>query len=131
MIGYVEGGCAAQALDGPLEARVLEGQDLAAGVADHVVVMMLVVGGLETGQALAEVEAGDQAERLELLEDPIDAGTRHRPAGPGLQRRLDLERGQPAALPGEQIDDRGARAAAAVPRIGKPFLRALGPVRMV
>jgi len=113
--------------DRPLELGVLERDHLAAGVADHVMVMAFPAGRLEAGQALADLDARDQAQLLELLEDPVDAGPRDAAAATVAQRLLDLGRRQRAALLVEQRDQRRAGPAAPVARAGQRLRGALAP----
>lgn len=98
-------------VDRVLELRVLEGLDLAAGVA-HEVVMMLAAGmhGLVARDSRAEVDPLDEAFRREQVEHPIDA--RNPDATVGTAEAVeDLLGGQAAVFTGEELDDRTPRTA--------------------
>ena len=74
----------------------------------------------------ADLEPLHQAELLELLERPVDAG----PADRGLaaaQLVVELERGDRAVVAGERLDHRGAGAAAPVAGRLQRRQRVLGP----
>src|SRR3954451_7728589 len=102
-------------VDRALELGVLERRDLAAVLADEVVVMMGAtgVGRLEAGDAVTDLDTGDELEPFELLQDPVDRGPPNL-ARRALQPRLHLERRQRAAMLGKDVDDRPTGAAAAV-----------------
>jgi hypothetical protein len=80
------------ALDHRFERRILERFDLAAVVADEVV-MMVAAGmyGLEARDAVAEVDTLDERESVESFERPIDACDPDASAG-GAQALVDLLR---------------------------------------
>jgi hypothetical protein len=97
-----------------LELVVGEGLDLAAVVADEVVVMFAAgVKGLEARRAGADVDALDEPVLAQLLEDAVDAGNSDAAA---LLAQLveDFLGGQAAVLSPEQLDDRSARSAVSV-----------------
>ena len=106
------------AADRPLQAGILEGHHAPAVAADRVMVM--VPAGLDplvAGGAAGHLEPLHEAELLELLERPVDAG----PAGVVLaaaQLVVELQRGDRAIVAGERLDHRGAGAAA--PQPGAP-----------
>ena len=127
MLGDVEGHAGREAVDGALELVVGERLNLAAAVADHVVMVMAVgAGGLVARGVLADLDAGDQTEADELLEHAV-----HR--GPGdaapvaAQRVLDVVGAQCARLMVEQADDRRTRAAATETGLGEAAFGVLGP----
>jgi hypothetical protein len=128
VLGDLEGDAVGDAPDRLLELGVGEGDDLAAVVADHVVVMVLGAGamGLVAGDALADLEAQNEVEALELVEDPVDAGARHR-AAVLAQPRLDLVGRERARLRPEQLEHARSRAAAAEARLRELASRVLGP----
>jgi hypothetical protein len=65
---------------GPLERLVDEGLDLAAVVADEVVVMVAArAHRLVAKESLAELESLDESELGEDVEHPVDAGDPYRP----------------------------------------------------
>jgi zinc transport system substrate-binding protein len=102
---------AGNSLDCGLERRVLERLDLAAVVADEVVMMAVVVRRLEARHPVAEVDALHEAELVHPLERPVHAGDADaRAAGP--QGVVDLLRRQAAVLLAEVLDHEAARAAA-------------------
>ena len=101
--------------EGPLEGRVEEGLNLAAVVADEVVVVLPVrLRRLETRDAVADVDALDEMELREQIEHPIDTRDPDAPA-PAADAVEDLLGRAAAALPFEVLHDRVARAAALVP----------------
>ena len=115
-------------MDRALELVVGERVDVAAGVADHVVVMIAAgPRGLVPRDVLTDLDAGEQAEADQLVEDAVDPGAGHR-AAVGAQRGLDVVDGQRAGLTVEQLDDRRARAAPAEAGVGEAALRVLTPV---
>ena len=127
MLGDVEGDAPGEPVDGALELVVGEGLHVAAAVADHVV-MVVAVGarGLVARGALADLDAGDEAEPDELVEHAVDRGARDG-AILGAQRVLDVVGAQRARLAIEQGDDRGPRAAAAEAGLGEAAVGVLGP----
>lgn len=110
----------AEALDRPLERRILEGGDAAALVADGMVVVIAAgLGPLEARRlAVAGVESRDQAKRLKCLERPVNARQPDAPAPPA-ELIGDLLGGQAAALRRQQLDHRVAGAAATVAAAGE------------
>jgi hypothetical protein len=107
-------------LERPLERCIAERLDLSAVVADQVVVMMIVGSRrLEPGDAVAGVDALDEAELGERVERPVDACD---PDGAPLggDPVVDLL-GRPAAvLVVEILDDGAPRAAATEARRAEP-----------
>jgi hypothetical protein len=101
------------ALDRRLERGILEGLDLPAVVAHEVVVMVAAgVRGLEACEAVAEVDALDEPERVHALECAVDA--READAHPASSRLLvDLVCREATVLLAEQFDDDPASPAAA------------------
>jgi hypothetical protein len=87
-----------------LELVVGEGLDLAAVVADEVVMMLTPgVDRLEAGRTGPDVDPLNEAVLAQLLEHAVDAGDSDRPA---LRAQLieDLLGGQAAILSAEQLD---------------------------
>jgi len=110
-----------------LELIVGESLDLAAVVADEVVVVLPIhVDRLEARGAGADVDALDEAVLTQLLEDAVDAGD---PDAAAFRAELieDLLRGQATVLTAEQLDDRAAGAAVSVPLRLQRGNRRLGP----
>ena len=98
-----------------LKLVVGEGLNLAAIVADEVVVMLAAgVHRLEARGAGADVDALDESVLAQLLEDAVDAGN---PDAAALRAQLveDFLGGQAAVLSPEQLDDRSAGTAVSVP----------------
>ena len=115
-------------LDGALEVGVLERGDLAAGVADDVVVMLAVrVDRLVARDALGGVDAPRQAQLVEQLERPVDARDADVLAAV-VQAVRDLLRGDAAAEVGERLDDGRPRPAQAVALALELALSVLSPV---
>src|SRR3990172_4932661 len=91
--------------EGPLEGRVEEGLDLAAVVADEVVVVLPVrLRRLETRDAVADVDALDEMELREQIEHPIDTRDPDAPA-PAADAVEDLLGRAPATLPFHLLHD--------------------------
>ena len=92
---------ARHALECPLERDVREGLDLAAVVADEVMVMIPVgMCGLETGDSVADIHALHEPQLCELLEHAVDARDADSSAA-GANAVEDLLRGQATRLPAE------------------------------
>jgi hypothetical protein len=108
-------GSALDLVQRPLELVVGERLHLATVVADEMVMMLAVgVDRLEAGRTGADVDPLDKAGPGQLLERAIDA--RDPNTAPRAAELIeDLLRGQAALLPPEQLDDRAAGAAVAVP----------------
>ena len=99
-----------------LELVVGESFDLAAVVADEVVMVLAVrVEGLEAGRARPDVDALNEPILAQLLEHAVDARDPDAtPLGPQLIE--DLLRGQAAVLASKKLDDGAAGAAVSVAR---------------
>ncbi len=116
-------------LDRRLEGRILEGLDLAAIVAHEVVMMVAArVCGLETRDAVSEVDALDEPQRVHAVESPVDARDPDAPASPA-HSLVDLLRGEAAVLLAEELDDESPRAAAPSARRAELRERAVRPGR--
>ncbi len=128
MLGDIEGHTTRDAPDHALELFVLERDHLAAVVTDEMVMMVGAVGvdGLVAGDPLADLDARDELEPLELVEHTVDACPRHLTLR-AAQRLLDLQRRQRTRLAGEQIDDRATGPASTVARVGEAARSLLGP----
>jgi len=110
-----------------LELVVGERLDLAAVVADQVMMMLAVrVQRLEASRARADLDALQEAVSAELLEGAVDARDPDRPA-PVAKLVEDLLRGQAAGLLTEQLDHGAARAAVPVPPRAERGERLLSP----
>ena len=119
---------AGEPLDRALEVGVLERGDLAAGVADDVVVMLAVrVDRLVARDALGGVDAPRQAQLVEQLERPVDAREADVLA-PVVQAVGDLLGGDAAAEVGERLDDGRPWTAQAVALALELALSVLSPV---
>ena len=93
------------ALDRRLEPRVLERLDLAAVVAHEVVVVVASgVSGLETRDAVAEVDPLDEPELVHPVERSVHARDSDSTAA-RTRRVMDLLRGEAAVLLAEELDD--------------------------
>jgi len=90
-------------------------------------VLLVLAHALVADHRLACLNALDEAQPLELVEDPVDARAAH-PASLAAQRILDLNRGQRTRLAVEQLDHRAARAAALVSCGGERRLGAIRPL---
>ena len=121
---------ACDTLEGALERGVGEGLDLAAVVADEVVVMVAArVRGLEAGDAVADVDALQEAQVGELVDGAVDARDPD-PAAAGADPVEDLLGGEATALLAEVLDHGGAGAALAEPRLAQAQQCLLGPRRV-
>ncbi len=104
-------------LDRCFERGVLERLDLAAVVADEMVVMVPIgMRGLEASDSVAEVDALDEPESVEPFEGAVhardtDLGSR------GAEALVDLLRREATALAPEELDNRAARASASPARL--------------
>ena len=110
-----------------LEPLVFERLDLAAISTDEVMVVMAVRPyGLETGNAVTEVDTTQEALRGEEVEDAVDA--RNADARPGrTDAVVRLLRRQAAVLVLQMLHHRAARAAAAVAGTSEAVERVLRP----
>src|SRR5262249_49512002 len=105
-------------VDDRLELVVLERLDLAAVVADEMVVVLAGrEGGLVPRRAGADVDPLHEPAFGELLEHAIDGGDYDPAAAAGAQPVEDLLRRQAAGLPAEELDDGAACATAAALRL--------------
>jgi zinc transport system substrate-binding protein len=106
------------ALDRRLEDGVLERLDLAAVVAHEVVVVIATrVGGLEPRDAVSEIDALDDTERVHRVEGAVD--TRDPDAAAARTHGVvDLLRREAAVLLAEELDDEPTRPTA--PAAGIP-----------
>ena len=105
MPGDVEAEAACDVLERPLERVVGERLDLAAVVADEVVVMIASgVRGLVAGDAVADVDPLDEAEVGEAVEHAVDARDPDAPSL-GADPVMDLLRRAAAGLAAEVLDD--------------------------
>src|SRR5262249_34585844 len=113
----------------PLEVLVGERLDLAAVVADEVVVVVLAAGvdRLEAVGARADVDALDEPVPAQLLERAGHAGDPD-PPPPVPPPVEDLLRGEAALLPAEELDHRAPRASVAVALRAQRAERRLRPV---
>ena len=120
----------AERVDRSLQAGVVERDQLAALLADEVMVVMAAgLGALESGLAVADLDALDEAVLDEQLEDAVDAG-----AAGGLalvaERVLDLDRAQSARLGRQQCDHALTGAPSAKTRACERLMDELGPGRL-
>ena len=114
-------------LDRALERRVVERLDLAAVVADEVMVV-LVPGAhrLVAGDAVAEVDALEQALLDEAVDRAVDAREPDRRAARG-ERLVDLLRAAAALLLVEVLDHGSPRRAGALARALEARVRLVRP----
>jgi zinc transport system substrate-binding protein len=114
--GDVEAEAACDVLERQFERVVGKRFDLAAVVADEVVVVIASgVSGLVAGDAVADVDPLDEAEVGEAVEHAVDARDPDAPAL-GADPVMDLLRRAAAGLAAEVLDDAPPGAAAAVSR---------------
>ena len=93
------------AADRLVKHLVVEGTDRSGLLVDEVVVAVVGIGDLVAGDAVAAVEAVEQPELEELLQDPVDGRWGADPLSPQpVDDLLSVE--QALALPREQFDDR-------------------------
>jgi zinc transport system substrate-binding protein len=120
---------AGDALERRLERRVLERLDLAAVVADEVMVMLAArVGWLEPGHAVSKIDPLHEAELIQPFECPIDASDPNS-ALASAQAVVDLLRRDTAILPAEELDDGSAGTATPSGCSSQARQRALCPGR--
>lgn len=123
MRGDLELGSPADRFDRSLELLVAERRHSSAALAEQVVMVGSPrIDPLVAGRVAAEVDPPDQIQLLELLQCPVNAG----PPDP-LQPPIDLDRGDRAVLPGNQLDDAPPGAAASVAGLAQGAQRVLGP----
>ena len=109
--------------DRGLEAGVLERLDLAAVVAHEVMVVVAAgVRGLEARDAVTEIDALHEPERVHTVERAVDARDPDASA-PCTHGVVDLLGREAAVLLAEELDDQSSCAPAATARIAKPFER--------
>jgi hypothetical protein len=121
-----------QLVDRAFEGRILERDELAALVADEMMVVVLPVGvgGLVPSDPVAEVESVHEVVRVQELQDPVDT----RPpdsalaAAAAAQGVFDLDRAECAVLSGEQVDDSVACRSAMVPGTPEYGARMVAPI---
>jgi hypothetical protein len=92
-------------------------------------VILTLAGALIADHRLPDVDALDETQALELVEDPIHARAADTTRRLATQRILDLDRSQRAALVGEQLEHRAARAASVAARLRERQLGPLHPAR--
>jgi zinc transport system substrate-binding protein len=115
------------ARDRALERGIGERLDLAAVLADDVVVMIAARRrGLEPGDPVADVDALDETELCEHLEHAVDRRDSHRPAA-GTKARVDLLCTRAAVLAGHQVENGGARPAGTEACLAQGVLGVLAP----
>jgi AhpC/TSA antioxidant enzyme len=121
-----------QPVDRALEPGVVEGDELAASLADEMMVMVLAsrMGGLIASDPVTEVKAVDKVVGVKQLEDAVDARPPDRPlAAPAApQSVLDLQRAQRARLSGQQVDQPVAGRATVMPRAPQHASCVLRPI---
>jgi len=101
------------ALQSGLEPRVLERLDLAALVADEMVVVLASrVGALEARDTVAEIDPLHEPRVDEPFDGAVHAGDPH-PAAFGAHAVVDLLHRQAAVLPAHEVDDDPPRSTAA------------------
>src|SRR6476659_8535658 len=106
-----------------LETVILERDHSAALLADDVVMVVAAgINAFEAGRVPLHVDALNQPQALELLQGPVHG----RPAYFG-QLTVDLECGQRAALPAQQLDHLPSAAPASEAGLGEGAERAVGP----
>jgi hypothetical protein len=89
VIGGAEAEPIGKLVDGALERGIFERDQLAALVADEVMVVLLPgrVGWLVSRDSVSEVESVDEVVGVQQLQHPVDAGPANRPLS-GRPRRM-------------------------------------------
>ena len=106
-------------LDCVLQIRVVKSSQLAADLADDVMVVMSAgPRRFVTRLGTSHIQSLDQAVICKRLQGSVDARAPDRPA-PAAEGRIDVMGAQGARLDGEQVDHLVAGASATVPRILK------------
>jgi zinc transport system substrate-binding protein len=113
--------------DSRLEGRVLERLDLAAVVADEMVMVALVVHRLEARHSVAKVNALHQTELVHSFERAIHARDPDACAAPS-QGVVNLLRREATVLHAEMLDDEAPGAAASSRGLAKPAKCRVRPV---
>jgi hypothetical protein len=114
-------------LERALQDLVRERLDLAAVVADEVVVVVVALAGwLEARDAVADVHPLDESELGERVERPVDAGHPHG-AAPGRDAVVDLLGGAAAVLRREEVDHGPSRSSASQSGCAQPLERGVDP----
>jgi hypothetical protein len=113
VLGCVEAEPVTELVNCPLQLRVVERDQHAAALTDHVVVMSLVVEvrPLVPCNPVTYIDAGDQVQAVQQLERPIDAGAPHRPI---TERLLHVRNAHSAVSLSHDLDQRIPRGALAV-----------------
>lgn len=94
-----------EAVERALERRVVERDQAPAGAAEQMVMVAAAgIDALEARLAIPDRQALDQAELDEQIEGAIDGRAANWPTTRS-QGVFDLERGESAGLPVEQVDD--------------------------
>jgi hypothetical protein len=117
------------AVDRPLEARVVEGHEPTALLADEVMVVLTTgVDRLEARLALIDSHPLDETVLDQQVKDTVDAGAGYgRPLGP--KRVLNLDGAERTRLAGKQLDDPLSRATALVTGARQHGMHMLAPSR--
>ena len=127
VVGDLEADLVGELGDRALQGGVLEGDHATAAAADRVVVVLAAgLDALVAGGAAGHLEALHEAELLELLERPVDAGAADRGLA-AAQLVVELEGGDGAVVAGERLDHGGAGAAAPVAGLAEGGEGVLGP----
>lgn len=116
-----------QAIDCPLEPRVLERSQAPAVVTDRV--MMVMAAGndrLVTGPAVADLDPLHQTASEQQVNSPVDAGGAD-PLAAGPDPFRDLLSTEAAVLAGEQLDHRSPRPAGSTTLAGERLQRQFRP----
>src|SRR5947209_20558954 len=92
-----------------------------------VVMLALLARPLEAHHRLSRIDALEQSEALQLVEDPVDARAADTAAAPATQRVLDLRRRERAALLAEQLEQSAAGTAALAAGLRQRRLGVLHP----
>ena len=127
MRGDVEAGAAFDGLDRSFKRGVLERFELAAAVANEVVVVAVAgADRLVAGDAVADVDPLHGAAVDERVDGAVDAGEAD--VGAAADERLvDLLGAVAALLRGEKVDDLGAGCAESLPGRGQARTGVVGP----
>ena len=135
MLLRLEAEAALERADRLLECVVVERDQQPALAADEVMMVMVVLlerGTFVAGDAVTDIDAGDQPEILQHLDTAVDAGDSHRAADealpePGGQPLVDLLDREGAVLTRKQLDQHVARTTTAVTSSADRGAGALAP----
>ncbi len=115
MLGGLEAEPVTELVDRLLELRIVEGDQHATAVADHVVMVLLMVemGALVARHPITDVNAGDQVQAVKQIERAVNTGA---PDGTITERLLHVRNAHRAVTLSHDLNQRVPRGALAMAR---------------